>query len=75
MICVGAMPVSLDLLIFSPPTSSQPCANTLRGNGSPAAISIAGQITAWNRRMSLPTRCTSAGQVGANCSRSASVSP
>ena len=63
MIWLGAIPVSLDLLIFSPPTSSQPWANTLRGNGSPAAISIAGQITAWNRRMSLPTRWTSAGQV------------
>ncbi len=43
MIWLGAMPVSLLLLIFSPPTSSQPCANTLPGSGSPAAISIAGQ--------------------------------
>ena len=52
----GAMPVSLDLLIFSPPTSSQPCAKTCAGNGSPAARSIAGQYTAWKRKMSLPTR-------------------
>jgi hypothetical protein len=49
------MPVSLDFDIFSPPTSSQPCPKTRRGTGSPAAISIAGQMTAWNRAMSLPT--------------------
>ena len=71
MIVLGAMPVSLVLLIFSPPTSSQPLANTLRGGSRPAAISIAGQMTAWNRRMSLPTRWTSAGQSRAN--RSGSV--
>ncbi len=68
MMSLGAIPVSLVLLIFSPPTSSQPCAKTLRGNGSWAAISMAGQITAWNRRMSLPTRWTSAGNVLANFS-------
>ena len=62
MICDGAMPVSFDFDIFSPPTSSQPWANTLRGGSRPAAISMAGQYTAWNRRMSLPTRLTSGGQ-------------
>ncbi len=67
----GAMPVSLDLLIFSPPTSSQPCANTFFGSGSPAAISMAGQMTAWKRRMSLPTKWMSAGQVRSYFSGSA----
>ena len=66
MICSGAMPVSLLLLIFSPPTSSHPWAYTCPGRGSPAAISIAGQMTAWKRRMSLPTRWMSAGHVAAN---------
>jgi len=61
VICSGAMPVSLDFDIFSPPTSSQPWPKTRLGTGSPAAISIAGQITAWKRAMSLPTSCT-AGQ-------------
>jgi len=32
-----------------------------RGNGMSAASSIAGQITQWNRVMSLPTMCRSAG--------------
>ena len=32
------------------------------GTSMSAAISIAGQMTAWNLRMSLPIRCTSAGQ-------------
>ncbi len=71
MISCGAIAVSFDLLIFSPPTSSQPCANTCFGVATSAAISIAGQITAWNRRMSLPTRCTSAGHSSSN--RSGSV--
>ncbi|MNW56252.1 hypothetical protein D3C74_339600 [compost metagenome] len=78
MIWLGAMPVSFDLLIFSPPTRSQPCANTVLGRGRPAAMSIAGQITAWKRRMSLPTRCTLAGHVAANlacCSGSSLSSP
>ena len=67
----GEIPVSLLLLIFSPPTSSHPCANTFFGNGNPAAISMAGQYTAWKRRMSLPTKCTSAGQIESNfCSSS-----
>ena len=63
---LGAIPVSLDLLIFSPPTNNQPCANTFFGIATFAAINIAGQITAWNRRISFPTKCTSAGQVFAN---------
>ena len=33
-----------------------------RGSSTSAAISIAGQITAWNLRMSLPIRWKSAGQ-------------
>ena len=70
MISVGAMPVSFDFDIFSPPTSSQPCAKTPRGTSTPAAISIAGQMTAWKRRMSLPTTWY-AGQRRANSSGSA----
>ena len=35
---------------------------TFSGTSMPAAISIAGQITAWNLRMSLPIRWTVAGQ-------------
>jgi hypothetical protein len=61
VICCGAIPVSFDFDIFSPPTSSQPWPNTCFGGWSPAAISIAGQITAWKRAMSLPTSCV-AGQ-------------
>ena len=33
-----------------------------RGGSSPAAISSAGQITAWNLRMSLASTCRFAGQ-------------
>ena len=62
----GAMPVSFDFDIFSPPTSSQPWPKTRFGTGSPAAMSIAGQMTAWNRAMSLPTMCT-LGQRRRNC--------
>ncbi len=64
----GLMPVRFDLDIFSPPTISQPLATTLPGSGSPCAISIAGQITEWKRRMSLPIRCTFAGNVLSNFS-------
>ncbi len=60
------MPVRFDFDIFSPPTISQPLAAILPGSGRPCAISIAGQITAWKRRMSLPTRWTSAGKVSSN---------
>ena len=67
----GRMPLALDLLIFWPPTRIQPCANTWCGTGWPAAISIAGQITAWNRAMSLPTRWMLAGHTSSN--RSGSV--
>ncbi|CAM5496990.1 hypothetical protein SVIOM342S_01410 [Streptomyces violaceorubidus] len=62
------MPVRLDLLIFSPPTISQPLAAIFPGRGRPCAISMAGQMIAWKRRMSLPTRCTSAGNVDSNFS-------
>lgn len=62
------MPVRLDFDIFSPPTISQPFAAIFPGRGSPCAISIAGQMIAWKRRMSLPTRCTSAGNVDSNFS-------
>ncbi len=57
------MPVRLDFDIFSPPTISQPLAAIFPGRGRPCAISMAGQMIAWKRRMSLPTRCTSAGNV------------
>ena len=43
MISLGAMPVSFVFDIFSPPTSSQPWAKTVRGGSMPAAMSIAGQ--------------------------------
>ena len=56
--------------IFSPPIVRNPCTNTVRGTASPAAISSAGQITAWNRAMSLPITCRSAGQRAANSSGS-----
>ena len=38
-----------------------PWPKTCRGSGSFAAISIAGQMTAWNRVMSLPMTWRSAG--------------
>ena len=60
-----------DLLKRSPPSEMKPCPQTRPGSGSPAAMSIAGQITAWKRVMSLPTTWTSAGQdapePGKNC--------
>ena len=44
---------------FSPPSSSQPCTWIRWGGSMPAAISIAGQYTQWNRMISLPmTWCT-----------------
>ena len=53
----------LDLLIFVASIRNQPCAHTCFGNGSIAAIRKAGQYTVWNRMMSFPTRCTSAGHI------------
>ena len=51
-----------DFDIFSPLSmSSHPWPKTVFGRSSPADISMAGQITAWNLVMSLPTMCTSAG--------------
>ena len=40
----------------------KPCTKTLRGNSIPADIRNAGQYTVWNRMMSLPIMCRSAGQ-------------
>ena len=48
------MPVPLLFDIFSPPCVTKPWPKTLRGTSRPAAISSAGQMTAWNRVMSLP---------------------
>jgi hypothetical protein len=59
-----------DLEIFSPPASSQPCAKTVLGSGSCAAISMAGHMTAWNQTISFPIMWTSAGQIRANRSSS-----
>ena len=56
------MTLPSDLLIFSPSTVHQPFEVTRFGTGNPAAIRNAGQYTAWKRRMSLPTKCASAGQ-------------
>ena len=50
----------------------KPWPKTWRGSGSFGAISIAGQITAWNRVMSLPMTCRSAGH---HCSNSAASVP
>ena len=43
-----------DFDIFCPLRIQNECAYTHFGIGSPSAISIAGQITAWNQRISLP---------------------
>ncbi len=48
--------------IFWPLMVHQPWAKMVSGRGSPALMSIVGQYTAWWRRMSLPMRCTVAGQ-------------
>ena len=66
----GWIPVSRVFDIFSPPTSRYPCTNTLLGTGSPADISMAGQKTAWNLRMSFDIMWTSAGQIDLNRSSS-----
>ena len=52
------------LLSFSPPSSSQPWTCTRCGGSSPAASSIAGQYTQWNRMISLPMRWCTAGHHG-----------
>ena len=58
------------LLIRWPFTVMNPWPKTWRGSGSFAAISIAGQITAWKRVMSLPMTCRSAGHHFSNISGS-----
>jgi hypothetical protein len=47
-----------------------PWTQTFRGSASPALMSIAGQITVWNRLMSLPITWRSAGHHFANASGS-----
>jgi hypothetical protein len=49
------------LLIRWPSTDMNPWPNTCAGSPIPADISIAGQMTVWNRVMSLPMTCRSAG--------------
>ena len=52
----------LDLLILPPSSSSQPWPYTFLGRGRPRAMRMAGQMMEWKRTISLPTKCTSAGQ-------------
>ncbi len=60
------LPRLLDIFSVAPVSSfltvRKPWAKTSSGTGSPAAMSMAGQITQWKRMMSLPTRCAWAGQ-------------
>ena len=58
----GSTTLPVVLLIFSPPLSTYPWIISRRGSSRPAAISSAGQITAWNFRMSLAMSCRSGGQ-------------
>lgn len=58
----GSTTLPLDLLIFPPSSSSQPWPNTFLGSGRSSAMSVAGQMIVWKRMISLPTKCTSAGQ-------------
>jgi len=60
------LPRDFDILFSS--NSNQPCATIAFGTGSPAAIRNAGQYTQWNRTISLPIICTSAGQYFLNAS-------
>ena len=53
------MNVPRDFDIFSPFTVRCPCTGIRSGCFRPAAHSIAGQNTAWKRRMSLPMKCSS----------------
>ena len=57
----------MDLLILPPSSSSQPWPKTFLGRGRFRLMSMAGQMMEWNLTISLPTKCTSAGQ---NFSRS-----
>ena len=60
------MPLPFDFDIFSPLVSRKPWPNTVCVTGSPAAMSIAGQITQWKRVMSLPTKWYCIGQRASN---------
>ena len=53
------MNVPRDFDIFSPFTVRWPWTGIRSGRLRPVAQSIAGQKTAWNRRMSLPMKCSS----------------
>ncbi len=53
------MKVPRDLDIFSPLTVRWPWTGMRSGRFSPVAQSMAGQNTAWKRRMSLPMKCSS----------------
>ncbi len=64
------MPVAFVFDIFRPPTVRNPWAHTCVGGSTSPAISMAGQYTAWNRRMSFPMRWTFAGHTLANRSSS-----
>ena len=66
---IGSTIVPSVLLIRWPFNVMNPWPKTCRGSGSSAAISIAGQITAWNRVMSLPMTCRSAGHHFSNMLR------
>ena len=71
----GSTTLPTDLLIFSPRLRTKPCTKTLRGNSIPADIRNAGQYTVWNRMMSLPIMCRSAGQNRLNNSDDVSGKP
>jgi len=61
-----------DLLILSPAALiHQPCANSISGNSTPNAMSIASHMLPWKRvRMSLPMSCRSGGHRRAHFSSS-----
>ena len=61
--------------VLEGPRTRKPCAKIFLGMGSPADMSMPGQYTAWKRRMSLPTKCTSAGHPHARSSSSAGSTP
>ena len=50
--------------------AKEPWLKTFFGASSPAAHSIAGQMWVWNRVMSLPMKCVSAGQYFLNVASS-----
>src|SRR5579884_2531444 len=67
------LPRDFDILLSS--YSNQPWAKMVFGSGSSAASRNAGQYTQWNRTMSLPITCRSAGQKRLNLSCSAGFEP